>query len=91
MATGTATLNFGAAPGTDYTSVDVTGLSGLTTASHLEPWIQADTTTDHSPDEHRAESMDIYAEYLTATSFRIHGQIRFGQAMGSFTVHYATL
>ena len=51
--TGTATLNFGSASSkTLDTSVDVTGQAGILSGSKVEAFLMADTTSDHSADEH---------------------------------------
>jgi hypothetical protein len=96
VATGTATLNLGArptasTPGDTYATVDVTGLSGLTAATHMEAFMQADSTADHSAEEHLAEQFDFKCQYLSAASLRIHAWVRRGRAWGQFTIHYATV
>ena len=50
---GTATLNFGAAPGTNTTTVNVTGQSGIVSGSTVTCVISGnDSTTDHNAIEH---------------------------------------
>ena len=49
---GTATLDFGAAPGTNITSVTVTGQGAISTTSHAEAFFMGDTTADHNDTEH---------------------------------------
>ena len=52
--TGSVTLDFGAAPGTNAASVAVTGLTAITAASKAEAWIMGDdTSTDHTAEDHR--------------------------------------
>ena len=92
MATGTATLDFGATP-TESASVTATGLSGLTTSTHLEAFAQgADTTATNTVDDHKflATSGRFNCEYVSATSFKINCECTMGQATGTFVVHYAT-
>ncbi len=54
MATGkgTATLNFGAAPGTNVAVTTVTGQAGVIPGTHIDAWIMGDTTADHNAYEH---------------------------------------
>jgi hypothetical protein len=52
--TGSATLNFGAAPGTNHATITVTGQVGITSASFVEAWLQGnDSTADHNGYEHK--------------------------------------
>jgi len=92
MATGTATIDFGATP-TDTATVLVGGLSGLTVNSHLEPFVQgSDSTVDNSVDAHQQLAMRarFYCEYVSATNMNIVADVMIGFATGTFTVHYAT-
>lgn len=57
-AQGTATVNFGAVPGTNTASVVVTGQTGILAASSLcEAWMMADSTVSgaagHNAEEHK--------------------------------------
>lgn len=50
---GTATLNFGATPGTNHVSVAVTGQAAIIAGSHVEAWIMGnDSTAEHTAYEH---------------------------------------
>lgn len=52
--TGSATLDFGAAPGSNEASVSVTGLSTISGTSKCEAWVMGDsTTTDHTANDHK--------------------------------------
>jgi hypothetical protein len=56
MATGqgTATIDFGASPGLNETSVAVTGLGTIGATSKVEAYIMGDdTTADHTASDHR--------------------------------------
>ena len=56
MATGqgTATIDFGAQPGTDEVTVAVTGQASILATSKAEAFIMADdTTSDHTAADHR--------------------------------------
>ena len=49
---GTATIDFGAWPGSSEAEVVVTGQSQLLSTHHVEAFFQADTTVDHTADDH---------------------------------------
>lgn len=76
-AQGTATLDFGAFPGSTDASVTVTGQAGIVAGSLVEAWIRPVATADHTADEHRVEEMDIVAaDIVAATGFTIYGRCR---------------
>lgn len=76
-AQGTATLNFGAFPGSTDAVVTVTGQAGIASGSLVEAWILPATTADHSADEHWVDPPDIFAGNIVAgTGFTIYGRIR---------------
>ena len=93
MATGTATIDFGATP-TDTATILVTGLSGLTINSHLEAWAQGSDTNgaENGPDAHQQlqSRCKFNCEFVSATSFNINADVFIGFATSTFTVHYAT-
>lgn len=75
-ASGRTTIDFGAFPGAYEASVDVTGQSGIVSGSDVEAWIEPDTTTDHSPDEHMVEQLRVFADrtsIIAGTGFTIRG------------------
>lgn len=79
MATGTATLDFGAFPGKLDASVAVIGQAAIGTNSIIEAWIRPVATTLHSADEHIMASvmLDIVAGNIVAgTGFTIYGLVR---------------
>lgn len=49
---GTATLAFGAAPGTNVVIATVTGQTGIAAGASIKAWIAADSTADHNAYEH---------------------------------------
>jgi hypothetical protein len=52
--TGTATINFGAYPGSNEASVAVTGISGISATSKADAFVMAnDTSTSHTAADHR--------------------------------------
>ena len=74
MATGNATLDFGAFPGSSDTSVAVTGQTGITTSSFVEAWLVPTATADHSADEHIVETIKVIAgNIVNGTGFTIYG------------------
>lgn len=53
-AQGTATLNFGAFPGSNEASVAVTGQTGISATSKADAFVMGDDTTgDHTANDHR--------------------------------------
>lgn len=71
---GTATLDFGAFPGTSDTSVAVTGQTGIVAGSIVQAWIRPAATADHTADEHMAETLKVFAGNIVAgTGFTIYG------------------
>lgn len=72
-AQGTATLNFGAFPGSYDTSVDVVA-TGVVSTSLVEAWMHGGTATaEHSIDEHMVETVKVWAKYLSDGNIRIYG------------------
>ena len=74
MATqGTATVDFGAFPGSSHATVDVTGQTAILSTSLVEAWIMPKDTADHLADEHVVESIRVVAGAPTAgVGFTIH-------------------
>lgn len=88
---GTATLAFGAAPGVDRVTLDVTGQAGLTSASGRgEAWLMARATSDHSADEHEmaAHGIKLACSVPTDGTLRIHASSSIGLVAGSFSVEW---
>ena len=76
MATGSGsgTLNFGAAPGTNIVTTTVTGQTGLTAGSHIEAWIMGEATANHNVYEHSrilARLVSVTPENISGTSFDV--------------------
>lgn len=89
-ATGTATLSFGAKPGTDTATVVITGQTGILSGSLVEAWIRPEATADHSVDEHRVEEFQVVADTIVAgTGFTIFGRARGGRIYGDWTIAWA--
>lgn len=73
-AQGTATLDFGAFPGSSDASVTVTGQASILSGSLVEAWIFPTATSDHSADEHLLETIKVVAGNVVAgTGFTIYG------------------
>lgn len=90
MATGVATLSFGAKPGTDTATVAVTGQTGIVSGSLVEAWIRPVDTSDHSVDEHRVEELQVVADTIVAgIGFTIFGRTRGGPIYGDWTIAWA--
>lgn len=73
-AQGLATINFGAFPGEDEVTLDITGQTGFIATSAVEAWIQPKATADHSLDEHRIEEIEVKAAYQADGTIRIYGR-----------------
>lgn len=72
--TGTATLNFGAFPGSSHATVAVTGQGAIVAGSLVEAWIRPVASADHSSDEHMVETLKVFASDIVAgVGFTIHG------------------
>lgn len=75
-AKGTATLNFGSAPGTNHVSVVVTGQAGIGAGSHVEAFLQGnDSTADHIAYEHMVLSRYVslpISDIVVGTGFTIN-------------------
>lgn len=70
---GNATLDFGAAPGTNMVSVAVTGQAAIGAGSYAEAFVMSDdTTADHNAYEHRLAPFTLRCEAIIAgTGFTI--------------------
>lgn len=95
MATGTATIDFGAFPGATDTSLAVTGQAAIASGSLVEAWLRPAATADHTADEHMVEAIHVFAADIVAgTGFTIHGRCttEFGQSTrlyGTWSVAWA--
>ena len=86
---GTATLDFGAAPGSSYATVTVSGQTGLTSGAHVEAWLQGDSTATHNDTEHLIAPITtrVGAVDTVADSFIIHATTD-QRLTGTFLVHW---
>jgi hypothetical protein len=73
---GTATLDFGAAPGSQDASLAITGEATITGTSYVEVWMMDDNTADHSAYAHRtvlAHEISLVAgDVVNGTGFTIY-------------------
>jgi hypothetical protein len=90
MATGTATLDFGAAGVfSNYTTVDVTGQGTILITSSVEAYMMADVTTGHTDMEHILLPVKLVCSVPTAsTGFTIYAYLGDTTATGTYTVHW---
>jgi len=91
MATGTATLDFGAFPGKTDASLAVTGQAAIVAGTLVEAWLRPVATAEHSADEHMLEELAVFAADIVAgTGFTIHGRARGkGRIYGNWTIAWA--
>ena len=74
MASGTASLDFGAHPGSGHAKVVITGQTGIVSGSLVEAWLRPEDTANHKHDEHIVVPMRVTAGNIVAgTGFTIHG------------------
>lgn len=70
---GTATIDFGAFPGSSHATVVVTGQTGIVAGSIVQAWLRPVATADHSADEHMLETISVHAADIVAgTGFTVH-------------------
>ena len=86
-ATGGAILDFGAAPGSTYASVDVTLQTGLVPASFCEAWLMGETTAEHNAFEHLIVPMNVRCGNVGTGTFTIYGSSDF-RLTGTFAVRW---
>jgi hypothetical protein len=91
MATrGTATLDFGAFPGSALASVDVTGETEIVAASKLLAFVRLVASADHSADEHRVEQIKVTCGAIVpGAGFTISGECLNAFCYGQFTIDWA--
>jgi hypothetical protein len=77
-ATGVATIDFGAVPGTNEASIAVTGQASILGTSKVEAYVMADdSTSDHTAADHRYIGLFMNLTCGTptvATGFTIYGR-----------------
>ena len=88
MAKGIVTIDFGTG-GNVLSSVDVTGMTGLSAGSFMEAFLMAEASLDNTVDAHIVAPMRIRCEYLTTSSFRIHA-VSDWTLRGRFSIRWVT-
>lgn len=90
MATqGTATVDFGAAPGKSDTSLAITGQASIVSGSLVEAWLAYASSADHSADEHLVEELQVTAgTVVAATGFTIYARTRNKALTGTWSVNW---
>jgi hypothetical protein len=87
-ATGTATLDFGAVPGTNIAEVTIVGQTGILAGSLVEAFMMGDTTATHNAYEHTTVPIRLSCGTITAgAGFVITGSTDW-RLDGTFTVHW---
>lgn len=71
-ATGTATLDFGAFPGSNVAYKDV-ATAGVVSTSLIEAWIRPELSADHSDADHVVAPMKVVGVFLSTGNIRIYG------------------
>lgn len=70
--TGTTTVDFGAFPGSNYATTNVTGQAGILAGSFINVVIRPIATADHLEDEHLVESIRlVVGTVIPGTGFQI--------------------
>ncbi len=90
-ATGTATISFGAFPGSNEASVAVTGQTGISSTSKVEAFIMGDDSTiDHTANDHRYIGLWLSLTCGTPTNgvgFTIYGR-SMEQLQGTYQIRW---
>ena len=78
-------LDFGAFPGNDSTTVAVTGQTGIVAGSLVEAWLRPETTADHTADEHMIEQIRVSAgDIVAGTGFTVYGWCTYDTPQDTF-------
>jgi hypothetical protein len=89
--TGIATIDFGSAPGSNETSVTITGQTLITSSGKVEAYVMGDdTTADHTANDHRYFSALVGLTCGTptdATGFTIYAR-SLEKLTGTFKVRW---
>lgn len=88
---GTATIDFGAFPGSNTASVVVSGLTGITAGNKPKAYVSANATTgDHSANDHKYFACFVglaCGDIVPATSMTIHA-ISTEKLQGQWSINY---
>lgn len=87
--TGTATVDFGAAPGGNLATVAVTGQSGITSGSHVEAWVMGEASANHSAYEHAITPLTVRCgDVVAGTGFTVYASSHEMRLTGQFKVRW---
>jgi len=86
--TGVATLDFGAAPGTNFVQTVITGQAGILTTSHVDAYLMAASTASHNAYEHAVVPVRVTAgDIVAGTGFTINA-VTDWRLSGTFNVYW---
>lgn len=88
--TGTATINFGAYPGSNEASVTVTGIAAIGATAKAEAFFMRSTSTDHTASDHSYAAMLTglsCGDVVAATGFTIYARSS-EKLTGQWTLNY---
>ena len=86
-AIGTATINFGAHPGSNEASIVVTGQAAISATSKVEAWVMGDdTSSNHTANDHRY--LEQYASLTCGTPTAATGFTVYGRSIHKLTGTY---
>lgn len=86
---GSAVINFGSGTGSDYTTVAVTGQTGITTGATCEAWMMYETSSDHTADEHLIVPINLRCGNISnGVGFTIYAASEW-LLNGNYTVRWA--
>lgn len=85
---GEVILDFGSAPGGNYASTTITGLTDIKSSSRIDTWIMAVASADHNAYEHAIVDLQVRAGTIVpGQGFDIIG-VSTQRLTGSWTVQY---
>lgn len=88
MPTGTATVDFGAAPGGNYAFADIDDQADIQSTSHAEAWMMAESSADHNATEHMIAPIKLTCGDVTpSVGFRVHAVCEW-RLTGTFKVRW---
>lgn len=86
--TGVATLDFGAAPGTNFVQTVITGQAGILTGSHADAYLMAASTASHNAYEHAVVPIRVTTgDIVAGTGFTINA-VTDWRLSGTFNVYW---
>lgn len=88
MATGSAVIDFGAAPGGNYATAVVTGQGEIVSGSLVEAWMMASSTADHNAIEHIIAPIKLtVGDVVAGVGFTVHAASEW-RLTGDFAVRW---